>query len=494
MARKSGRVRPNDWGGTGPPTDRDENSRHVCLELEDYSVARYSAVDFFNVGDSRTPEAQAARLAEQFVAQNRATMAVLDVRIDRAYDGKDLSLLIESGSCVGAVPLISPTTARPDYGLVVQPRFAWSGIGPLLAETGWRVCPTPLRLPLLRRSERRVPLWVLSFMILTRLRGLLDSMTRRFEMVSEDRPGPRGTVSWTEYATRRLPLARFLSVPCIFADLRDDRMLKGAVRYAVEKQLQALETQKHHGVFVQKLIELGQQLLRKVGAVPVYIPTPSSFQSWLQHPMRNEHFSDGIQAIEWTVDERGLAGLSDLQGVPWIMPMERFFEAWVETVFCAVTRQTGGLVKVGRKRETTHPVNWEPPYLGSQKSLVPDMWIEWDSLTLIVDAKYKRHWEEMQEQSWGQVNDQIREQHRADFLQVLAYANLAHTERVVACLVYPCSPKKWTELKRRNRLVHRAQVGSVGRSVHVWLTAVPMDSALDTVALSLAEEIRSQLH
>ena len=93
--------------------------------------------------------------------------------------------MIHSGSAVGAVPLISPTTARPDYGLVVQPRFPWPGIGPMLAEMGWRVSPAPLRLPLLRRSERRVPVWVLSFMILVRLKALLDTLDRRFELTDE---------------------------------------------------------------------------------------------------------------------------------------------------------------------------------------------------------------------------------------------------------------------------------------------------------------------
>ena len=27
-----------------------------------------------------------------------------------------------------------------------------------------------------------------------------------------------------------------------------------------------------------------------------------------------------------------MAGLSDLEGLPWTMPMEQFFEAWIETV------------------------------------------------------------------------------------------------------------------------------------------------------------------
>lgn len=62
--------------------------------------------------------------------------------------------------------------------------------------------------------------------------------------------------------------AGFLSIPCTFPDLRDDRRLQGAVRHAVERQLHALETQKEQGAFVHGLIEMGQQLLRRVRWFP----------------------------------------------------------------------------------------------------------------------------------------------------------------------------------------------------------------------------------
>jgi 5-methylcytosine-specific restriction endonuclease McrBC regulatory subunit McrC len=58
---------------------------------------------------------------------------------------------------------------------------------------------------------------------------------------------------------------------------------------------------------------------------------------------------------------------------------------------------------------------------------VPDIWLEWETATLIVDAKYKRHWEELQKRSWMNVEEEVREQHRNDLLQALAYANLART-------------------------------------------------------------------
>jgi hypothetical protein len=423
-------------------------TRDICLELRDHTSVTQSAVAFFGSKDSADPAAQAARLADQFITQNAPLFRLLQVSIQRDYDGKDVLLHIDSGSVIGAVPLVSPVTGRQDFGLVVQPRFPWNGIGPMLAEMGWLITPTPLRLPLLKRSERRVPPWVLSFMILARLKALLDRLERRFELVTEARSAPKGNIDWTRYATRQMPRGDFLFVPCTFPDLRDDRHLKGAIRFALEKQRRSLETQHEQGAFIHRLIALADSLFRKVDAVPSRRPQPSDVQKWQRRPMRSDSFVEGLEAIDWTVEERGLAGLSDLEGTPWTMPMEQFFEAWVETVMRSVARQVGGTLKAGRRRETVSPLAWDPPYLGSQRSLVPDMILELEGKSFIVDAKYKRHWEEFQQGTWHEQSTELRERHREDLLQVLAYANLVSSADVTCCLVYPCSQATWESLAR----------------------------------------------
>ena len=483
----------NKTTGAASPLLANNPVNEVCLELEDHSTTRRSAVDFFGLNNLRDPHPSAGRLAEQFVHQNRSLLELLDVRISCDYDGREVRLAIEAGSSVGAIPLLSPISARPDFGLLVQPRFPWSGIGPMLAEMGWRISPTPLMLPMLRRSERRIPPWVLSSMILVRLNALLDSLDRRFETVTEDRSTPRGSVSWQLYATTRLPHANFLSIPCTYPDLRDDRQLKGAIRYTVEKQIRSLETQRQHGAFVHRLLEFAAQLHRRVQMVPTLIPSRRTVDTWLQRPMRGEHFLNGVQSIEWTVEERGLAGLSDLEGIAWRMPMEKFFEAWVETVLRKVAQRTGGNLKVGRKRETTHSINWEPSFLGTQKALIPDLWLEFADLTVIVDAKYKRHWEELHQHSWKRVVDELRQQHRNDLLQVLAYANLAQTANVVACLLYPCSFEIWQSLRERGRLHHKAEINIGSRCIHLWLTAMPMATAVQEIVEPFTDQLRQLL-
>jgi 5-methylcytosine-specific restriction endonuclease McrBC regulatory subunit McrC len=330
-------------------------------------------------------------------------------------------------------------------------------------------------------------------MILVRVAALLDSLNRKFEMVKMNLQSPRGKVDWGEYARRSLPNANFLSLPCGFPDLQQDRFLQGAIRYTLEQQIQSLHSQRQHGAFIHRLIEFAQSLLQRVLSVPVHIPTKLNLQTWMQRPMRSDKFLDGLQAIEWTVEERGLAGLSDLQGLPWRMPMDQFFEAWVETIFTAVARKTGAQLKTGRQRQTTHPIDWQPSYLGSQKSLVPDILLEWDSTTLIVDAKYKRHWEELNQHSWSKVEDQLRENHRTDLFQVLAYANLAKTQSVIACMAYPCSHQTWKALEQSGRLIHKATIAIGTRAVHLWLTAVPMLADTESIASLFSDSVRSVL-
>jgi McrBC 5-methylcytosine restriction system component len=464
-----------------------------CFEAKDSTVTRIPARFLLQIQPSRDPSSQVARLAEQFVSLNRSAFRELDVVVEPHYRDSTIELDVRAGTRIGAIPLISPTSGRHDYGLVIGPRFEWPGIGPILSATGWRVIPAPLPMPSLPNSERRVPPWVLSAIVVFRLKGLLDQLQRRFEITSDTRSSPRGTIDWGRYLCRQMSHARFLEVPCSFPELQNDADLRSAIRFALERQLQSLQSQIIAGPFVRDLIETCQLLINRVLDVKPRRLSPTTFQIWQRNVLRTEVFRQGIEAIEWTIEERGLGGLSDLQGLPWAMSMEQFFEAWGETIMSQVVSRIGGRMQSGRKRETVVPLNWEPPYLGSQKSLIPDIVIERDETTIIVDTKYKDHWEEMQEQRWSNLEEDLRERHRADLLQVLAYSTLTRKPRVLACLAYPCNKDRWLSLRDRNRLVHRASLPLMERHVELVLVAFPLSTQLlgDTVNLMIEEIYRA---
>jgi len=446
----------------------------VLFEVADNSWAKVPAEWLIRGDRPRNAEGLSARLAKQFLRQNEGVLNdfMVEGRVD--YDGSSVYIELQTGVNAGALPLLSPTSGRPDYGLVIKPRFGWQGIGPMLGAMGWKVIPTPLRLPLLPRSDRKIPPWVLSTTILLRLQRLLDRLERRFDFTEEDLPAPRGQVQWSRYATEKLPRAQFLNVPCRFPDLRDDRELKSVIHYTLRKQLSSLQSQRTAGVMVLQLLALCQGLLERVSDVPAVQPGQQFLNRYLRGNLTTEVFRQGIQAVEWTVDDRGLAGLGDLQGLPWVLPMDQFFEAWVETVVRQMVTNSGGVVRSGRQRETLTPLSWNPPYLGSQRYLLPDLVVEREDETIIFDAKYKSHWEELNRDRWGGVEQEIREQHRSDLLQVLAYSTVAENKRVVCCLAYPCRKDTWQSLQQRQRPFHRASVRAGNRRVELVLTAVPM--------------------
>jgi hypothetical protein len=450
----------------------------VAFTAKDCSTTHLPAHFLLRGHSARDPSTQIARLADQFIAQNRARFGELDLSVGVHYDGASVELVVQTGIKVGAIPLISPTTGRSDYGFVVRPRFEWTGVGEILGATGWRTVPAPLPLPLLPRSERKIPPWVLSSMIIARIQVLLRVLERRFEMKDEVRAAPRGRIDWPSYARREMSRSRFLNVPCRFPNLQDDRELKASIRFTLEKQLGSLMTQRTAGLFIFKLIELCQVLLRSVRDVAPQEPTPATRYAWLRSRLTSDSFREGIQAIEWTAQDRGLAGLSDLEGLPWSMSMDEFFEAWAETVLAGVARKIGGVLRTGRQRQTVTPLNWDPPYLGSQKSLVPDLVLEREDQTVIVDAKYKEHWEEMQRDRWTNLDEDIRQRHREDLLQVLAYANLSTKARTVVCLVYPCREETWESLRDRNLIFNRASVAAGPRRIDLVLTALPISTKI----------------
>jgi hypothetical protein len=400
---------------------------------------------------------------------------------------------VKPSTRIGALPLISPVSGRVDYGLVIEPRFQWDGIGEILSETGYKVVPRLMPLPELPQSDRHIPPWVLSSIILIRLKALLEKMARRFILKSEDRPAPKGTIDWTDYATQKLPAAGALRIPCRFPDLRDDESLRAAIHFVLREHYGSLMALRSESVVVRQLLALCESLLAKVaGSIPQR-PPAMQIGLWHRYPLPSRVFSEGIQAIEWTMEERGLAGLSELAGLSWQLDMERFFEAWVETIGEQIARSLGMTIRSGRRENTRRSLDWRPSYLGSQKSLIPDVVLEREDVTLVLDAKYKTHAEEIRSAGWINVEEEIRERHRNDLLQVLAYSSLFDTPRVIACLVYPCRPGTYASLRERKSLVSRAIIASGRRRVEIALATVPISGDAQASREAISELVQKSV-
>ncbi|HJL15894.1 MAG TPA: hypothetical protein RMH99_09570 [Sandaracinaceae bacterium LLY-WYZ-13_1] len=460
--------------------------------VSDCSETFVPAVDWLG-GLGADVRGNAERRAEDLVRLNHGLLSDLQVRARVGRVRGDPGLHVEAGSRVGAIPLRSPVTGRPDFGLVVTPRFPWSGVGDLLATTGFRIVPELLPLPELPQSERRIPPWVLSSVVLQRLERLLEASTRRFTTVEADLRAPRGAVDWTAYASARLPRGRALEVPCRYPDLRDDERLRSAIHWTVRRHRDGLLAAPAGGRVVRELLALCERLLGRLAGTPPVPPGARLRAAWHRTPFVPRAFREGIAAIDWTADERGLAGLSDLAGLSWRLDMAAFFEAWVEAITAWVATRTGAFLRAGREERTRVSLDWRPRRAGSQRSLLPDLVLSRPGLVVVLDAKYKRHAADIERLGWSGVADRLREEHRADLLQALAYSSLYDAERIVSLLVYPCGVERWRELARRRRVLARARVRSRQRNLEMGLLAVPLGGDPTEPGAMLEQLVREPL-
>lgn len=413
--------------------------------------------------------------ATRFLNVNRPQLAALEVEAVLDTGRDTVEMYLKPGGIVGAIPLRSPATHRVLGGIVVKPRFGWQDIGPLLSATKWAVAPEILGFPLVPGSSREVPPWVLAGPIVHRLRAILQELTRGFRLHEEIRQMPRGQIIWSKYCTQHLPRGFFHTLPCRFPELGPDQVLLSHIRWGLGRVGVSLAPRVPADIIARHLLDEVTLMIRDLGDVPPRAPDRQALDRMLMGTgLPSGVFRQGIEALSWIVDERGLAGRSESDGLAWRLPMHMLFENWVEGLVRSWSRGFGGQVSTARLGDAYFPLRWERTGQGSLAALAPDIVVRAGDTVYIFDAKYKQHLQELDETRWREAREELRGQHRHDVHQILAYAALFDAPRIVSVLVYPMYLGTWSRLAASGRTITRATLPGVQRQVEVVLAGVPL--------------------
>ncbi|MDP2872763.1 MAG: hypothetical protein Q8P31_09525 [Bacillota bacterium] len=316
--------------------------------------------------------------------------------------------------------------------------------------------------------------------IIRRLSQLLREITRGFRMYEEVRQQPRGQIIWQRYVTEEAARGMFHLLPCRFPDLGPDLLLKSYIRWGLDKVSQALLPFCAVDPIARNLAHQAADLLFELRQVKSLLPTHSAIKKLLRlHGLPSGFLAEGLEALGWLVDQRGLAGTSETDGIPWVLPMHSLFERWVEHVVRSWARQFGGVVRSARAGETLVPIQWASSYYSSMSSLQPDLVVRAADRVIIFDAKYKGHFMELEQERWQLQGEEMRQEHRHDLHQVLAYAAAYEAEHVVAALVYPMRLPTWQRLAETARTVSTAVINRGGRVLTAALVGLPMEIPRD---------------
>jgi hypothetical protein len=377
-----------------------------------------SGADVGGIGD---------RWVEPFLAANRQAFKRLDLK-EEVHTYPSLRLSITPGSRIGAVPLVSPSTRRVSAGILIEPRFDWSGLGAVFSAIGFSVPPTLGGHQLVPGSTREVPAWVIAGPVLERIAGLLLHPRRGFVERREVRSSPRGGVQWTKWATCMCPRAQLTAFPCRFSEPDDDPVLAANVRWTLARLASELRT--------VATTQPGRILMRRASELMVAIGPGAELRpaGWSLRPDASDWIRQATEAMTWVAEERGLGGARVLDGLAWDLSVDRVWEAWVARFAADLA---GPLGMVASPFDSTRRVlRWEGT-TQSMGSLAPDIQLRGSDRTIWIDAKYKMHLYHLARRGWVGLSDQMRAEHRADLHQALAYATLADVSTVDTLLVYP---------------------------------------------------------
>lgn len=412
--------------------------------------------------------------ADNLLRANRPQFQALDLSAELVTRPGEISATVRAGGIAGAVPLRAPHTGRVAGGIVVRPRYGWDDIGALLSAIGWAAAPQLLAFPLVPGSAREVPPWVLAGPVVRRFVALLQEVSRGFRMAEETRPRPRGTVLWARYAREQLPRGRPHAVPCRFPDLGADANLRAYLRWGLEQLRRSLLPWVGADRIARSLVDEVDALLSGLTDVVARLPSHAALNELLRdRALSSAALAGGVEALGWLVDERGLAGRNDSDGLAWRLTMHELFERWVEHLTGVWAAGFGGTLTADRRDATTIPIRWQRPWTGSLSSLRPDVVVQTRDAVFIFDAKYKPHMEALDGEH-GATDEAMRAEHRHDVHQVLAYAAAFDAPRVTAALVYPMRAERWQALAPSGRTVDLADVVTGGRSMRLARVAVPL--------------------
>lgn len=476
MTKKHGR------GRAGPKSGR---SRRTDVHLGDVPASRalLHGVDCgAPIVVDPSPYISAARepgwsvYLDGFLARNRAALDGLGV-VPRIVAGRDgIRLELQPGLRAGAIPLRSAVTGQVAGGLVIAPRFGWSGVGRVLSATGWGSGPEFLNLPMVPGSGREVPPWVLAGPVLRRLADLLASLRPGYRERIETRSHPRGQIQWSTYQTRQLTTGRWHQLPCRFSELETDSRLRQAVRWTLERLRTDLGRSGGADFVALSLIDQIARLLEHVTDVPARRPQRGELDTTgSATTLSSVALREGLRAIGWIVDERGLGGGQTSDGLAWTLPLEQLWERYVERLVRDDAARTGGKIRVGRLGETTVPLAWNEPSHRALGHLVPDFVVQRPGSIEIIDAKYKSHFAELDAAHWTTLAEETQASMRADIHQVLAYAaTVGSAPQVGATLIYPVRRDLYEYLRLAHRLESRAHIAVGATEISLKICAAAL--------------------
>lgn len=359
---------------------------------------------------------------QKFIDYNSEQFKFLGVQPYIIGTDQSTALTFRSSGFIGSIPLRASDTGKQIGDFVVMPRFTgrdrFEDYIEILNLLGTEISPEVIdSLPLASGKNFRPPLYLEAVKFIAALEKLTMRPWRKFDNIEKVSSQPTGQINWTKYINSEYKVENRIKFTARTNVLSEFHTEYSEIRYVFDickgELLSANTPQRIKNSLLTKLSFLEERL---------YHHKPKATNKIIVR------FSDTPSVKTCKEQANRILNFNLVDSTAWRVDFSDVFEKFIQHIFKEVAKETGGQLYSNFKfhSRTSKHYSWE------LKHIEPDAIFQKENVLVFIDAKYKSNLYNKFDQS-----EVLKEDHRHDLHQIMAYASFSKTDCKFGFLCYP---------------------------------------------------------
>ncbi len=372
---------------------------------------------------------------QKFIDYNSSQFKFIGVQPFIIGSDQNTSLTFRSSSFIGTIPLRASDTGKQIGDFVVIPRFAgrdrFEDYIEILNLLGTEISPEVIdSLPLASGKNFRPPLYLEAVRFIASLELLLSRPWRKFDNIEKISSQPYGQINWNKYIYNEYKIENRLKFPVRKNILSEFHNEYSQVRYVFDickiELLSSNTPQRIKNTIRAKLSFIEEKL---------YNHKPKAANNI------GANSSDSPTVKKCKEQANKILNFNLVDSTAWRVDFSDVFEKFIQHIFKAVAKETGGKLFVNFKfySRTSKHYSWE------LKHIEPDAIYQKENLLVFIDSKYKSNLYNKFDNS-----ETLKGDHRHDLHQIMAYTSFSKADFKFGFLCYPSDHLELKAIKYTN--------------------------------------------
>lgn len=395
-------------------------------------------------GDNRYLET----IMQRFIVLNQKNLNYLGITASVIEQNSRPAIQLCTSKFIGAIPIFSPANGKPCGDLTVAGRFG-ENAAELITFLDDSIRPEYSDEFLLTLdSQMTPPIFIECCKYIDTYLEADRFKWRKFDNVIKVEPKPSGSTLWGEYAQRvasnPLDFNRFKNKSNILSTNHTEwNQLNYVLRLAMSELESACVPLRTRVAYAERISHLKKKLQSADVEYTLVV---------------KQRMSDPLVIKRLKVLANQILQNKSYEKLAWRMDFAEFFERYVQYILQQVAQKKG--VRSVNNPHYSISIKRSPAW--GLSYLEPDVVVHHESKQIIIDAKYKSHIF-----NWDNESVELRDTFRHDLHQILAYCSFSSAANKEAIIIYPYVDFTVHKMAISNPLTHIEN--------KVYLVGLPVD-------------------